>query len=362
MTQTDGRPLLFTPLTIRGTTLPNRIMVSPMCQYSATDGFANDWHLVHLGARAIGGAGLVMTETTSVEPDGRISPWDLGIWDDAHVEMLSRIATFIRDLGVIPAIQIGHAGRKASQRRPWEGGGPLPPGPPGWQTVSASAIPFDEGWPVPRELTRDEIQRVIASFGAAARRAREAGFVIVEVHGAHGYLVNQFLSKHSNTRDDEYGGSFENRARFAREVVEVVRAEWPDEYPVSVRISAVDWAEDGWGVEQSIKLVRILQAAGADIIDVSSGGNRAQVSPPTEPGYQVPFSEQIRRATGAITAAVGLITKPEHAETILQQGQADIIALGREFLRDPQWPLRAADALGTDFDWRPQYVRAKLPR
>lgn len=362
MHEANDHPLLFTPLQIRGVTLPNRIMVSPMCQYSSSEGFATDWHLVHLGARAVGGAGIVMTETSAVERDGRISPWDLGIWDDAHIDMLSRITTFMTGHGAIPAIQIGHAGRKASQRRPWDGGGPLHQDESPWATIAPSALPFDDGWPAPQEMSLDDIQRVIDAFRAAARRAREAGFVIIEVHAAHGYLLNAFLSEHSNTRTDGYGGSFENRIRFACEVVAAVRAEWPDEYPVSVRISATDWAEGGWGIDSSIALVQALKELGTDIIDVSSGGNRAGVTVPNEPGYQVPLAEKVRQETGMTTAAVGLITESEQAETILQQGQADIIALGREFLRKPYWPLEAARALAVDTGWQPQYLRAKPQR
>ena len=359
MGTTNAGPQLFSPLEIRGVTIRNRIMVSPMCQYSSVDGFASDWHLVHLGARAVGGAGVVMAEASAVEPEGRISPGDLGIWDDAHIEMLSRITKFIHDMGSVPAIQLAHAGRKASARRPWEGGGPLPEDESPWQTISPSAIPFNEGWPTPREMSKDDITRVVESFAAAAHRAREAGFVMVEIHGAHGYLVHEFLSEHSNKRNDEYGGSFENRSRFALEVVEAVRSEWPEEYPISFRVSATEWVEGGWDVEDSIKLVRVLLDAGVDIVDASSGGNHAQVVPPASPGYQVPFAEQIRRETGALTAAVGLITEPEQAEEILCQGQADIITLGRELLRDPYWPLHAAEALGAEIEWRPQYLRAK---
>ncbi|CAN5351941.1 NADH:flavin oxidoreductase/NADH oxidase [soil metagenome] len=359
MHKTNNRPLLFTPLQVRGVTLPNRIMVSPMCQYSSTEGFATDWHLVHLGARAAGGAGIVMTETAAVERDGRISPWDLGIWDDVHIDMLSRITAFMNEQGTISAIQIGHAGRKASQRRPWDGGGPLRQDESLWTTVAPSAIAFDDSWPKPQEMSLADIQRVVGAFRAAARRAREAGFIVIEIHAAHGYLLNAFLSEHSNTRTDTYGGSFENRLRFPCEVVAAVREEWPDDYPVSVRISATDWADGGWGIDESIALVRAFQGLGVDIIDVSSGGNRAGVTVPSEPGYQVPLAEQIRQETGVTTAAVGLITDPEHAEAILQQEQADIIALGREFLRNPYWPLEAAAELGLDLEWLPQYRRAK---
>lgn len=334
-------------------------MVSPMCQYSSDDGFANDWHLVHLGARAVGGAGIVMAEATAVEPEGRISPGDLGIWDDAHVEMLSRITAFISEMGAVPAIQLAHAGRKASARRPWEGGGPLQKHEGAWQTVAPSPIPFNEGWPEPAELSRDDIQRIVASFASATRRAREAGFALIEIHGAHGYLTHEFLSEYSNRRDDEYGGSFENRSRFAMETVEAVRSEWPAENPLAFRVSSSEWVEGGWDIEDSVRLTKQLLDAGIDIIDASSGGNHAHVVPPAAPGYQVPFAEQIRRETGAITAAVGIITEPEQAENILAQGQADIINMGRELLRDPYWPLRAAEVLGTEIEWRPQYLRAR---
>lgn len=359
MGTSNQHPLLFTPLELRGITSRNRIMVSPMCQYSSEDGFANDWHLVHLGTRAVGGAGVVMAEATAVEPEGRISPGDLGIWDDAHIEMLSRITAFISEMGAVPAIQIAHAGRKASSRRPWEGGGPLPENEGAWQTVAPSPVPFDDTRPAPVELSRDDIQRLVASFAAAARRAREAGFTMVEIHGAHGYLVHEFLSEYSNRREDEYGGSFDNRSRFAIEVAQAVRSEWPAEYPLAFRVSATEWVEGGWDVEDSVRLTRLLLDAGVDIIDASSGGNHSHVVPPAAPGYQVPFAEQIRRETGAITAAVGIITRPEQAEDILAQGQADIINMGRELLRDPYWPLRAAEVLGTEIEWQPQYLRAK---
>lgn len=355
----EARPRLFSPLTIRGLTLPNRIMVSPMCQYSAEEGFANDWHLVNLGTRAVGGAGLVMTETVAVERDGRISPWDLGLWDERHVEMLSRITAFIESQGSVPAIQIGHAGRKASQRRPWEGGGPLAPEEGAWQTIAPSAIPLEPDWPVPVAMTLEDIARVINSFRVAARRALAAGFKVLELHGAHGYLINSFLGEQSNQREDAYGGSFENRIRFALEVVEAVRQEWPEELPLFMRISATDWAPGGWGHEESVALAREVAARGVDVIDASSGGNVAGVTIPNEAGYQVPGAEAVRREAGVMTAAVGLITEPEHAEAILAEGKADIIALGRELLRNPYWPLQAAAALGADHPWPPQYLRAK---
>jgi 2,4-dienoyl-CoA reductase-like NADH-dependent reductase (Old Yellow Enzyme family) len=354
------RSPLFDPITIRGVEIPNRIMMSPMCQYSAVDGFANDWHLVHLVTRAVGGCGIVMLETSAFEPDGRISGWDLGIWSDQHVDVLARIASLIREHGSVPAIQIGHAGRKASQRRPWEGGGPLPAGEGAWQTISASSISFDDGWPVPDEMTVDDIQRVVGSFEDAARRAREAGFQILEVHAAHGYLVNQFIASSSNRRADEYGGSFENRLRFAREVFQAIRREWPDDFPLFARISATDWSEGGWGIDDSLALVRVLHSLGVDVIDVSSGGNVAGVTVPTDAGYQVHFSETIRQETGVPTVTVGLITSAEHAHRIVDEGMADIVALGRELLRNPYWPLEAANRLRTHIEWPPQYLRAMI--
>jgi 2,4-dienoyl-CoA reductase-like NADH-dependent reductase (Old Yellow Enzyme family) len=352
---------LFTPLTIREVTFRNRIAVSPMCQYSSQDGFASDWHLVHLGSRAVGGAGLVMTEAAAVEARGRISPYDLGVWKDSHIEFLSRIARFVRQQGAVPGIQLAHAGRKASVRRPWEGGDPVPPGggdDGGWQPVAPSAVPFRPNDPVPAALSRDEIQAVQRAFAAAAARALEAGFQVVEIHGAHGYLIHEFLSPLANRRQDEYGGSLENRMRFALETAAAVRAAWPEKLPLFQRISATDWAEGGWTPEESIDLARRLRALGVDLIDCSSGGQVVQQQIPLRPGYQVPFAESIRRETGILTGAVGLITTPQQAAAIIDQGQADMVLLAREFLRDPYFPLHAARALEAECMPPVQYQRA----
>lgn len=357
----SSTPLLFSPLTLRSVTLRNRIGMSPMCQYSSVDGFANDWHLVHLGSRAAGGAGLIIVEATGVTPEGRITYADLGLWDDRHVEKLSQITRYIKEQGSVPAIQLGHAGRKASTRRPWDGGGPIPPGQPnGWQTVAPSAVPFADGYPTPRELSVADIGRIVEAFAQAVRRARAAGFDIVEIHAAHGYLLHQFLSPVSNQRSDAYGGSFENRCRLLVEIVEAARAEWPEELPLFVRISATDWLDQGgWDLTQSVKLARLLKEKGVDLIDVSSGGNVATAQIPAGPGYQVPFAEAIRREAGIATSAVGLITRPEQAEAILREGKADLILLGRELLRNPYWPLEAARSLGAPMSyWPPQYHRA----
>jgi 2,4-dienoyl-CoA reductase-like NADH-dependent reductase (Old Yellow Enzyme family) len=330
-----------------------------MCQYSSPEGFATDWHLIHLGTRAVGRAGIVMLETSAIQREGRISHWDLGIWDDDHIDTLSRIAGFVSKQGSVPAVQIGHAGRKASQRRPWEGGGPLGNDDSPWTTVAPSAIPFDEGWHTPNAMTSEEIDLVVESFQQAARRAREAGFSILEIHAAHGYLLNQFLCSTTNHRKDQYGGSFKNRIRLTCEAIEAVRSEWPPEYPVFVRISATDWSANGWDINDSIALVKEIRQLGVDVIDVSSGGNVPRVTIPNEEGYQVPFAATIRRETGAPTVAVGHISRPEHAESVIGDGNADIVALGREFLRNPYWPFEAAKSLGFDLDWPEQYVRAQ---
>jgi 2,4-dienoyl-CoA reductase-like NADH-dependent reductase (Old Yellow Enzyme family) len=350
---------LFAPFTIRDVTLRNRIGVSPMCQYSAVDGFANDWHLVHLGSRAVGGAGLVMAEATAVTPEGRISPADLGLWSDAHVEPLARCARFIATQGAVPGIQLGHAGRKASTAAPWKGGGVLTPAEGGWRPILApSPIPFDERHPVPEPLDDVGIRRVVDAFAAAARRALEAGFRIIELHAAHGYLLHQFLSPLSNQRTDAYGGSFDNRTRLVREVVEAVRRAWPETLPLFVRISATDWIPGGWDVEQSVELVRQLTPLGVDLIDCSSGGIAPGAQIPVRPGYQVGFAERIRREAGIATAAVGLITEPDRADAILRNEQADLVLLGREMLRQPYWPLHASRALGGSIVWPVQYLRA----
>ncbi|MGA2116273.1 MAG: NADH:flavin oxidoreductase/NADH oxidase [Bryobacteraceae bacterium] len=350
--------LLFEPLTLRAVTLRNRIAVSPMCQYSAVDGFANDWHLVHLGSRAAGGAGLVVMEATAVEARGRISPFDTGIWSDAHVEFLSRITRFIQSQGAVAGIQLAHAGRKASTARPWEGGKLVAEAAGGWRPVAPSAVPFDDGDPAPHELSAAEIHGIVEAFAAAARRALAAGFGLVEVHAAHGYLAHQFLSPLSNRRQDHYGGSLENRIRFALEVVESVRAAWPEHLPLFVRISATDWVPGGWDIDDSVALARRLKPLGVDLVDCSSGGSSRAQQIPLGPGYQVPFAERVRREAGIPTGAVGLITTAQQAEQILRDGKADLVLLAREFLRDPYFPIRAARELGAQLPAPVQYFRA----
>ena len=352
------KPLLFEPLSIRGVTLRNRVVVSPMCQYSAEDGFANDWHLVHLGSRAIGGAGVVIVEATAVEERGRISPGDLGIWQDAHIEPLLRITRFCREYGAVPGIQLAHAGRKGSTDVPWRGGKQLGSEAGGWTPVAPSPIPFDPTHQPPHELTKEEIRGIVKSFANAAVRAREAGFELIELHGAHGYLVNEFLSPLSNQRTDEYGGSFENRIRFARVLTEAVRAVWPEKLPLFLRISASDWAEGGWTLGDSVELVRALAPLGVDLVDCSSGGLVPYAKIELRPGYQVPFAREIKAKTGVKTGAVGLITDPQQAEALLEDQSADLIVMAREFLREPYWPFKAAAALGADLSVPPQYQRA----
>ncbi len=352
--------MLFSPLSLRGITLKNRVAVSPMCQYSSLDGFASDWHLVHLGSRAVGGAGLVITEAAAVSPEGRITSHDLGLWDDSHIAGLKRIVDFLTENGSVAGIQLAHAGRKASHTRPWEGGKAiLPDEPDGWQPVAPSSIPFAENGPVPTELDAEGMAKIRADFKASAVRALAAGFKVVEVHAAHGYLLHEFLSPISNHRTDNYGGSFKNRVRFVREVVQDVRGIWPDDLPLFVRVSASDWTEGGWTIEDSVQLSALLKQDGVDLIDCSSGGNVQKATIPVEPNYQVPFAEQIKRETGLPTGAVGLITTPEQAEAILNAGQADLIFLARELLRDPYFPLRAARELDEDIVWPVQYQRAK---
>ncbi len=350
---------LFSPLALRSVTLRNRIAVSPMCQYSAQDGRAGDWHFVHLGSRAVGGAALVVFEATAVEPRGRISAGDLGLWEDAQVEPLARIVRFVEAQGAVACLQIAHAGRKASTARPWEGGGPVPAASGGWRPVAPSAIPFAEGHPVPQALGEEEIRGVVRAFAAAAGRALAAGFRAVELHMAHGYLVHQFLSPLSNHRQDGYGGPFEDRARLAREIAEEVRARWPERLPLLARISATDWVEGGWSVDESVELVRRLGAAGVDLVDCSSGGLIASAQVPAGPGYQTGFAERIRREAGVATGAVGFITTPEQADHVIRSGQADVVLLAREMLRDPYWPLRASSRLGQEGPWPKQYLRAK---
>ncbi|QXE38194.1 NADH:flavin oxidoreductase/NADH oxidase [Streptomyces sp. GMY02] len=355
---------LFEPYTLRSLTIPNRVWMAPMCQYSADEtgpdaGVPNDWHFAHLAARAAGGTGLILTEATAVSPEGRISPADLGIWNDTQVEAFRRITRFLASQGTIAGIQLAHAGRKASTDRPWKGGAPVGAEANGWQPLAPSPVPFADGHPVPAELTVAQIEEIVGQWAAAARRAREAGFQVVEVHGAHGYLIGEFLSPHSNRRTDAYGGSFENRARFALEVVDAVRAEWPDELPVFFRISATDWLDEGgWTADDTVRLADELMAHGVDLLDVSSGGNAAGVRIPLGPGYQVPFAARVRKETRLPVAAVGLITDAEQAEKIVANGEADAVLLGRELLRDPSWARRAAGVLGGSVQTPPQYHRA----
>jgi 2,4-dienoyl-CoA reductase-like NADH-dependent reductase (Old Yellow Enzyme family) len=352
---------LFEPLTIRGVKLRNRIGVSPMCMYSSSDGFANEWHLVHLGARAIGGAALVLTEATAIEPRGRISPQDLGIWSDDHVEPLREITRFISEHGAVPGMQLAHAGRKAGTSRPWEGNQPLNENEGGWTPVGPSSIPFNQNYREPNKLNLEEISEIIISFRDGAIRAKEAGMQWLELHAAHGYLLHQFLSPLSNLREDQYGGAFENRIRLTIETVQSVRTVWPEEYPLAIRLSATDWIENGWTIEDTINLVRVLKKHGVDLIDCSSGGSSPHASIPRGAGYQVPFSDQIRRETDIITAAVGLITEPMQADEIIRNHRADLVLLGREMLRDPYWPQRASRELDQreSVEIPPQYNQAK---
>jgi 2,4-dienoyl-CoA reductase-like NADH-dependent reductase (Old Yellow Enzyme family) len=352
---------LFEPLRIRSLELCHRVLVSPMCQYSCRDGLAQDWHLVHLGSRAVGRAAAVLAEATAVTADGRISPADLGLWNDRQIEPLRRIFSFIEQQGAVPGIQLAHAGRKASTCEPWKGGKPLPPETGGWTPIfGPSAIAFAEGYQVPRALSEAEIATIVEAFAAAARRAEAAGARLLELHAAHGYLLHSFLSPFSNRRNDKYGGTFANRIRLVCEVVIAVRKAWPEKYPLFLRLSCTDWNEGGWTIENSVALAQVAGKLGVDLIDCSSGGNVAAARIPLAPGYQVPFAERIRREAGILTGAVGLITEPQQADAIIRDGQADVVFLARQFLRDPYWPLIAARALGHDLPWPPQYQRAKL--
>jgi 2,4-dienoyl-CoA reductase-like NADH-dependent reductase (Old Yellow Enzyme family) len=351
-------PSLFSELTIRGVELPNRVAVSPMCQYSSTDGFAGDWHFVHLASRAVGGAGLVLTEAAAITAEGRITPQDLGIWKDEHIEGLARIVRFIDRQQSVAGIQLAHAGRKASTVRPWSGHGAIALEDGGWVPVGPSAIPFSDVYPVPRELGVDELPAIVESFRAAARRSLEAGFRVVEIHAAHGYLLHEFLSPLSNQRTDEYGGSFENRCRLLMDVTTAVREIWPEKYPLFVRISASEWVDGGFGIDDSVALAGKLKDAGVDLVDCSSGGNAVGARIPAGPGYQTPFAARIRRETGALTGAVGMIVAPEQADQIIRNGDADLVLLARELLRDPYWPMRAAKELGQTMAWPAQYLRA----
>ena len=351
---------LFSPLTLRGVTLRNRIGVSPMCQYSSDNGYASDWHLVHLGGFAVGGAALVFTEATAVTPEGRISPQDLGIWDDGHVDMLHRITQFIRAQGAAPGIQLAHAGRKASTKRPWDGHGAVLPDEGGWLNVlGPSAVPFSDSYPMPTAMSRFDIAQVEVAFLGAAVRALAAGFQVIELHAAHGYLLHEFLSPLSNHRTDSYGGSLENRARLCLDVVRGLRSVLPDTTPLIVRMSATDWTEGGWTPEDSVQLAIWLKAAGVDVVDVSTGGNVSGARIPIGPGYQVPFAQQVREGASIATAAVGLITDAAQAEQIVSDGRADLVLLAREMLRQPHWPLLAAHELGVgSVEWPVQYERA----
>jgi 2,4-dienoyl-CoA reductase-like NADH-dependent reductase (Old Yellow Enzyme family) len=351
--------ILFTPLQLRELKFRNRIFVSPMCQYSSDDGMPTDWHLVHLGSRAVGGAGLVMVEATAVSPEGRISSWDSGIWSDAHAEALARIAAFIRQQGAVPAIQLAHAGRKGSTDTPWRGGGPIRPENGGWEPLAPSALPFAPGHNLPRAMSAEDMEEVAEQFRAAALRARDAGFEVVELHMAHGYLLHEFLSPLSNRREDHYGGTLENRVRLPMQIAHSVREAWPQNLPVFTRISATDWVEGGWDLEQSLQLARGLKEAGIDLIDCSSGGLVPDATIPVGPGYQTPFATAVRQQVGVATGAVGLITDPVQAEQIVATGLADAVFLARELLRDPYWPMHAARELGAEFAWPPQYERAK---
>lgn len=349
---------LFTPFTQRSVSLRNRIVVAPMCEYSATDGLPNDWHFVHLGSRAVGGAGLLITEATAISPEGRISAGDVGLWNEAQQLAWQPIVAFIKAQGAVAGVQLAHAGRKASAMRPWEGGGPLADDAGAWQTVAPSAVPFDTHWHVPQALDSAGIAQVIADFRAAAVRALAAGFQLIELHGAHGYLLHQFLSPLSNLRTDNYGGSFENRTRLVREVIAAVREVWPEHLPLWLRISATDWSEGGWDIEQTVQLAREVKSMGVDLVDVSSGGLLPHVKIPLAPGYQVPFAARVRHDAGVATGAVGLITESTHAARIIDEGAADVVLIARESLRDPYFPRRAAQELGLTIAAPEQYQRA----
>lgn len=352
-------PHLFSPLNIKDIEFKNRIVVSPMCEYSSEDGFANDWHLVHLGSRAIGGAALVIAEATAVSPEGRITPHDLGIWKDEHITFLKRITNFIHTHHSIAGIQLAHAGRKASHAQPWNGGSLLLPEAGGWKTVAPSPIAFSEDYDTPVAMDKADIEKVINDFAEATKRAVKAGFKVVEIHGAHGYLINEFLSPLSNQRTDEYGGSFDNRMRFLLEVTAAVQANWPKEYPLFLRISASDWVEGGWTIEDSVRLAQIMKHKGIDLIDCSSGGLASNAVIQPKPGYQVGFADEVKNKGGILSGAVGIITEPNQANEIITSGKADMVFMARELLRDPYFPLRAAYELGVDVQWPDQYVRAK---
>lgn len=351
-------PHLFEPLKLREITLGNRIGMPPMCQYSANEGIASDWHFVHYGSRAVGGAALMIIEATAVAPEGRISPGDLGIWDQKHVAPLARIARFAKEQGCVAALQLAHAGRKASVALGWQAQRVLSKSEGGWAVIGPSNVPFGDGYAVPREIDETQIHQLVTQFAAAARRALECGFEAVEIHAAHGYLLHQFLSPLSNRRTDAYGGSFENRTRIVREVITAVRDVWPQQLPLLIRLSATDCVDGGWGIDETVALCRNLKALGVDLVDVSSGGLVPNAAIPEGPGYQTDFAARVRREAQIATAAVGLITSPAQAEHIIRTGQADMVLLGRELLRNPYWPLAAAQALGQTTSWPKQYLRA----
>ncbi|MGB0723407.1 MAG: NADH:flavin oxidoreductase/NADH oxidase [Gammaproteobacteria bacterium] len=361
---TETRPLLFEPLQLRGLTLPNRIVVSPMCQYAAVDGRAQDWHLMHVGNLAVSGTGLLIMEMTNVEPIGRITPGCMGLWDDATETALKRVVDFCKGHSPTPmAVQLAHAGRKGSTTPPWAGRQPIPESGGGWRAVAPSAVPIMEGLPTPRALSRGEIQAIVEKFADSTRRAERIGYDAIELHGAHGYLLHQFLSPLSNRREDDYGGSLENRMRLTLEVFDAVRGEWPDDKPLGIRLSATDWMDGGWDIEQTVTLCKALAARGCDWIDVSSSGLAPQAQVPIGPGYQVPFAERIKQETGITTMSVGMITEPQQAEDILQAGQADLIAMARGLLYDPRWAWHAAEQLAPDTGglvaYPDQYLRCR---
>ncbi len=358
MTDATSTPHLFKPLKLHGLTVPNRIVVSPMCMYSAKNGFANDFHLAHLGGFALGGAGLILTEAAAVSPEGRITPDDLGIWSDDHIAGLGHVVDFAHTQGALIGVQLAHAGRKASTWSPWRGSGAVPDEQGAWTVLGPDAQPYSSTYPVPTAMTREDIAKVVTDFVAATRRAIMAGFDVVEVHAAHGYLLHQFMSPLSNSRTDEYGGSFENRVRLVVDVSRAVREAFPSHLPVFVRVSATDWAEGGWTLDETVQLARLLMEVGVDVLDVSSGGLTSAQQIQVGPGYQVPFAQAVRAQTGMTTMAVGMITEPLQAEEVLAAGHADLVALAREFLRDPRWPQRAAHELGTRIPVPDQYARA----
>ncbi len=337
----------------------NRIVMSPMCQYSSEDGFANEWHFVHLGTRAVGGAALIITEATAVSPEGRISPDDLGIWKDEHIGYLKKITAFIESHGAVAGMQLAHAGRKASVTSPWKGNKIIPVAEGGWETVAPSPVAFRPGDPTPHELDKNEIAALVRAFADGALRARKAGFKVIEIHGAHGYLINEFLSPASNFRADEYGGSFDNRARFLLEIIDAIKKVWPEDYPLFLRISASDWSETGWTPDDSVRLANLVKPRGIDLMDCSSGGNVNKAAIKAEPLYQVQFAEKVKKESGMLTGAVGLITTAEQCEKIITEGKADMIILARQLLRDPYFPLHAAKELGVELKWPVQYERAK---